>query len=64
MQHPGAQEGEEQGRGEVEAGEGELRVLRARQDAASARGHHLAVRQGFNSEVTKSFLKLLYFIPF
>ena len=53
LQHPGAQEGEEQGRGAVQEGEGELRVLWTGQDASSARSHHLAAWQSFHSEVRK-----------
>lgn len=46
VQYPGASQGEVPGRGTVTAGQGELRVLRAGEDVAATRRHHLAARQG------------------
>lgn len=46
MQNTGTAEGKKPGRGQVAQGQGELRVLRAGQNAAAAGGHHVAAGQG------------------
>lgn len=48
LQHPGAAQGEVEGRGEIAARKGELRVLRASQDAPSAGSHHQPAGQGLD----------------
>jgi hypothetical protein len=48
LQYPRAAEGEKQRCGEVAPGQGELRVLRAGENASPAGRHHLAAGQGLD----------------
>ena len=50
LQYPRAAKRKEQGRGALAPWQGELRVLRAREDAAPAGGHYLSAGQGLDHQ--------------